>query len=265
MKAKYKTYNRSKNSKFTQTFTQLLDMDQLKAFIGLLYLQGLFKSGNEDVRSLWATDGTGRDIFRATMSLPRFLFILYALRFDDAITRKERLKTDKLAAVSNIFNKYVSMCNANYCPGPNVTIDEMLVAFRGRCSFKMYIPSKPAKYGIKIQIMADSETHYMVNAEIYSGADIQEKSKEKIKDRPAKKLSKPTEVVLRLTVPIVGSNRNVTGDNWYSSVEVVTELKECNLTYVGTMKKNKGKQRYVAKNAIYLFVLNVQLNFVQNV
>lgn len=49
----------------------------------------------------------------------------------------------------------------------------------------------------------------------------------------------PTQSVVKLCKPIVNSNRNVTADNWFSSLEVVDELLKRNLTYVGTMKKDK--------------------------
>ncbi|KAJ4430617.1 hypothetical protein ANN_19206 [Periplaneta americana] len=35
------------------------------------------------------------------------------------------------------------------------------------------------------------------------------------------------------------SNRNITGDNWFSSVELVDELLKVGLTYIGTVRKNK--------------------------
>ncbi|GBP57547.1 hypothetical protein EVAR_40075_1 [Eumeta japonica] len=51
----------------------------------------------------------------------------------------------------------------NYVPGTNVTIDEQLLAFRGRCKFRMYIPKKPAKYGVKLEMICDSGTKYMID------------------------------------------------------------------------------------------------------
>lgn len=138
------------------TYTKDLDMIELKAFIGLLYLSGIMKSGHEDVVSLFASDGTGRDIFRAVMSVSRFLFILINLRFDDQATRNERKIYDKLAAIRELWDLFIINCQSYYTPGENVTIDEMLVPFRGRCSFKMYMPKKPSKYGIKIMCMCDS-------------------------------------------------------------------------------------------------------------
>ncbi|XP_050310762.1 piggyBac transposable element-derived protein 4-like [Anthonomus grandis grandis] len=168
--AKYKSFKRRRAArrKFQPTFIAKTSEDELKAFFGLLYFQGVFKSGHEDLRSMWCTDGIGRDIFRATISLARFSFLLCCLRFDDLQTRKERIKLDKLAPISEVFNTFVDNAPEMYNPGDNVTLDEMLVPFRGRCGFRMYIPSKPAKYGLKVQILADSKTHYMLNAEIYT-------------------------------------------------------------------------------------------------
>ncbi|XP_030745484.1 piggyBac transposable element-derived protein 3-like [Sitophilus oryzae] len=231
---KYRKFKRRLHSKkkCRPVFTSDTTLSEMRAFLGLLYLQGIFKSGHEDIRSMWATDGTGRPIFRATMSLARFSFLLSCIRFDDVTTRKERTITNKLAAISEFFDKFVENSKLSYSPGYYLTVDEMLIPFRGRCSFRMFIPSKPAKYGIKVQILTDAKTHYMVNAEIYCGAEI--KTAE-----PKSKLSNPTRVVLRLAQCVEGTKRNITGDNWYSSVELLEALKEKKITYVGTLKKNK--------------------------
>lgn len=62
-------------------FTNHTDKIELEAFIGLLYLSGVLKSNHEDVESLFATDGTGRNIFRSTMTLMRFFFSNIRLAF----------------------------------------------------------------------------------------------------------------------------------------------------------------------------------------
>ncbi|XP_045463858.1 piggyBac transposable element-derived protein 3-like [Harmonia axyridis] len=214
----------------------IIQTKKIEAFIGLLYLTGILKSGHEDLRSLWANDGTGRDIFRCTMSLARFSFLLSCIRFDDDSTRKERLKENKLAAISELFNQFVHNSKSCYSPFLHLTIDEMLVPFRGCCGFRMFMPSKPAKYGIKIQVLADAKTHYMVNTEIYCGKQTPSKAcLEK-----GEKLSLPTQVVMRLIEPVKGSNRNITTDNWYTSLELANALKKEKLTLVGTLRKNKA-------------------------
>ncbi|KAJ4429237.1 hypothetical protein ANN_26240 [Periplaneta americana] len=88
----------------TVLFTNHIDTVELNAFLGLLYLNGVFKSGNEDPKGLWNADGTGRDIFRATMSLDRFRFLLIAIWFDDPAERELRKENgDRTAAISEIF------------------------------------------------------------------------------------------------------------------------------------------------------------------
>lgn len=227
MKVKYKNQN--------LPYVKEIDILELKALIGLLVFSSVFKSGNESVHSLYATDGTGREIFRCTMSKERFLYLLNALRFDDPSTRKERQKSDPGAAISEIFDQFIKNCQEHYSLGEYVCIDEMLVAFRGKSKFKIYMPKKPAKYGLKIMAMTDARTNYLSNAFLYVGKDCYGKT---LNERE-RQLRKPTQSVLRLVEPIVGSNRNVTADDWVSSLELVKELKKKQLTYVGTLNKNK--------------------------
>ncbi|KAJ8893888.1 hypothetical protein PR048_006489 [Dryococelus australis] len=81
-------------------YTQHTYIPELEAFFGLLHLAGDFKSNQEDTCSLFATERIGRDIFRATMSKNRYIFLLAALRFDDPSTRDERKENDPLSGIS---------------------------------------------------------------------------------------------------------------------------------------------------------------------
>lgn len=83
--------------------------------------------------------------------------------------------------------------------------------------------------------LTDSRSHYLFNAYIYAGQNTDGLTL----DHTEIKFSKPTQSVLRLSKPIQGSNRNITADNWFSSIELVELLKKKKLTYVGTNKKNK--------------------------
>nr|CAH7768586.1 unnamed protein product [Callosobruchus chinensis] len=220
-----------------ETRTEMKDVDaiEMKAFLGLLIYSAVFKSNHEDVRLLFATDGTGRDIFRAVMSRERFTVLLASLRFDNPDDRNERQKTEPTAAISNVFQKFFKNSQKVYSLGANVCVDEMLIGFRGRCKFKMFMPQKPAKYGIKLMLLTDARTAYAYNGYIYSG-----KNSDGVElTQSESKFAKPTQAVLRLSKPIHGTNRNITADNWFSSIELVNTLKERKLTFVGTLKKNK--------------------------
>lgn len=217
-------YIRERDARFT-------DMVELKAFIGLLYLAGVFHANRMNLEDLWGKDNFGVEMFRLVMSLKRFKFLLRVIRFDDRTTRAERRSVDKLAAIRDVFSVFVDNCKNSYSPGQNVTIDEMLAGFRGRCSFRQYIPSKPNKYGIKIFSLVDAEIWYTHNLEIYPG---------KQPEGPFETSYKPSDVVKRLSEPIYGTGRNITADNWFTDTEVVNFLKNKKLSYVGTIKKING-------------------------
>src|SRR5215475_10409512 len=68
-----------------------------------------------------------------------------------------RKTKDKLAAIQFILDEFVKNCKSTYCLSEFFTIDEMLVPFRGRCSFIQYVPNKPEKYGIKIFALCDAK------------------------------------------------------------------------------------------------------------
>ncbi|XP_069612129.1 piggyBac transposable element-derived protein 4-like isoform X3 [Ranitomeya imitator] len=201
------------------------DVTAMNAYIGLLLLAGVYKSYGESTKSLWNSE-TGRHIFRATMSLERFHEISRVLRFDKT-DRSERRSTDKLAPIRDLWSKWVEILPKCYNTVENFTVDEQLVSFRGRCPFRQYIPSKPAKYGIKIWTLCDSKTSYAANVQVYIGKNPLE--------RPEK--NQGMRVVLDLTHGLKG--RNVTCDNFFTSYQLGQMLQKNNITMLGTVRKNK--------------------------
>ncbi|XP_047543237.1 piggyBac transposable element-derived protein 3-like [Vanessa atalanta] len=136
-----------------------------------------------------------------------------------------------MAPIRTIFEKFVDCCQKAYTPNEYMTIDEMLFAFRGRCGFRVYILSKPAKYGIKVQALVDAKSFYTVNLEVYAG---------KQPTGPYFVSNKAYDVVDRLVQPISCTNRNITFDNWFTSYELVVHLlNEHKLTSTGTVRNNK--------------------------
>lgn len=206
------------------------DLIELKAFIGLLYLAGAYKSNRLLLEELWGKNGDGIEKFGLVMNVKRFKFMLRCLRFDDKTTRSERKKVDCLAAIRDVFEMFVQNCKKCYTPGENLTIDEMLPGFRGRCSFRQYIPSKPNKYGIKMYALVDSRMVYTLNLEVYVG---------KQPEGPFQLSNKPSDVVMRMTEPVLGSERNIVADNWFTDFGLVNLLKQNKLSYVGTVRKDK--------------------------
>lgn len=206
-------------------------IDELKALLGLLYISGVMKSNHRNITDLFRNDGMGVEIFRLTMSLERFKFLLRNIRLDNKITRPERQKFDKLAAVREFFDEFNGNLPKYFSLSQFATIDEMLWAFRGRCGFRVYIPSKPNKYGLKIYALTDSKMFYTAKLEIYIGQQP---------IGPYKQDTSNISLVPRLCEPIWGSKRNITIDNFFTSTALTnTLLIDHQLTVIGTLRKNK--------------------------
>lgn len=220
-----------RKSKYTseQRYLQEINKTELMALFGLLYFAGVLKDAHLSLEDMWS-EKFGVAIFRYTMTKNRFEFLINCLRFDDKTTRAERKVVDKFTPIRKIWDLFITNCESNYTPYEYVTIDEQLLNFRGRCSFKMYLPNKPDKYGLKIVMMCDAKTYYMCSAIPYTGKDP---------NRNPQDGSIPTQYVMKLSKIIAGTNRNITMDNWFSSFELAQKLLENKLTMVGTLRKNK--------------------------
>ncbi|KAL7635293.1 UNVERIFIED_CONTAM: hypothetical protein RMT77_014360 [Armadillidium vulgare] len=103
------------------------------------------------------------------MSEEHFAFLINTLRFDDSDTRVARQETDRFAAIRSIWDIFIANCGKMYIPNENITVDEQLLSFKGNCPFRMYIPNKPAKYGIKIVLANDTKSKYLLGAIPYLG------------------------------------------------------------------------------------------------
>ncbi|TWW71426.1 hypothetical protein D4764_17G0009090 [Takifugu flavidus] len=206
-----------------------MDETDLQAYLGLLILAGVYRSRGEAAASLWDAE-SGRPIFRATMPLKLFHTYSRLLRFDDRESRPARRVTDKRAAIREVWDKWVERLPYLFNPGPDVTVDEQLVPFRGRCPFRQYMPSKPAKYGIKSWVACDAKSSYAWNMQIYTGKPTS--------GCPEK--NQGMGVVLDVTEGLRG--HNVTCDNFFTSYELGQQLLKRKITMVVSYlpKKNKN-------------------------
>ena len=157
------------------------------------------------------------------MPRDRFKIFLRFLRFDDLETRRARQATHPLAPIRHIIDGIKATLLSIYTPGQWTTFDEHLCRYRGRCSFKQFIPSKPDRYGIKIFKLVDALNYFPITFEIYCGK--QELS------------NKPKELVLRLS-SVLKPGHIICADNYFSSLSLsFTLVEDLGIYYLGTLRK----------------------------
>ena len=218
------------------------DDTDIWALIGIMFTYGHLKQNMVDVDTIWSTS-YGAPVIQCAMSRTRFRELMNALRVDDKATRSDRRARDKFAPIRDLWNEFEVTLRRHYIPGTNITIDEQLVPFRGRCGFLQYLPSKPDKYGMKLFWAEDSETLYPLACIQYLGKEAR---------NPQEEFGKT--VTLSLCQPYFGTNRNINADSFFADQDLAMELLNNGLTLVGTVRQNKRflPPEFVAKNGLQL-------------
>ncbi|CAF1167844.1 unnamed protein product [Rotaria sordida] len=205
-----------------------LDYIELEAFLGLLIQAGAEFSHHQSLVELWDISRS-RPIYHATMSLERFKNLLRFLRFDD---RQRRDKSDRLAPIRYVFQSFTKQLPQHFIPSENITVDEQLVPFRGRCCFVQYMPKKPAKYGLKFWTLCDVKIRYVLALELCTG---------KVGNTVQRNIS--TNIVLHLVDQLpknVQQGRNITFDRYFSDFNLVQNLLERKMTSLGVVNHKRS-------------------------
>lgn len=204
------------------------DRVEIEAFFGLLILAGAFKAHHRSTVDLWS-QRDGQPVFRATMSRQRFCELKSFLRFDDTLRRD---KEDPLAPVRKASETFFLKLGCYVAAPEFITVDEQLLEFHGRVKFRQYIASKPGKFGIKIYWLCSSDGEYVFNGVVYIGA---KSINECFINASA---SHGEAVVKQLIEPYLDNGRNLTVDNYFTSIHLADDLSARKTTLVGTIRRN---------------------------
>ena len=98
-----------------------------------------------------------------------FSFLYRHISFDDETTRDIRSKSDRFAAVRNIFELFNNQCMNNMAPCDYLSLDETLYAMRNQIGFKQFNPNKPSKYGMLFKSINAARYPYTYIASPYAG------------------------------------------------------------------------------------------------
>lgn len=127
---------------------------------------------DRDYKKYWSTNPLIRTTFLKTvMPRNRFQSILEFLHFNDnTLYNLNDPDRDRLYKIRPVAKYLVSKFKTVYTPEQHVAIDKELVLWKDRVGVKQYIPSKRARFGIKIFSLCES-SGYLWNSFVCIGKD----------------------------------------------------------------------------------------------
>ena len=82
---------------------------------------------------------------------------------------KDHPQYDKSYKVRHFITKVVENWQTSYYPDREVSVDESIIAFKGRTTMMQYMPQKPHKWGLKAWALCESKSGYVYNWGLYTG------------------------------------------------------------------------------------------------
>ena len=219
--------------------------EEMSAFIGLLIMMGIdHKSCLEDY---WSTDpylinpGISKVMTRCRFQqLHRYFHLADAVtdpkRVADEEERKKRMIAEPLYKVDPWLKPVLECCQTKFQMGQDISIDEGMVAFKGRSLLKQRLPHKPDKDGFKVWQVCDSDTSYISNFEPYLGVKYLGQQEGRKKEKGAIQ-----EMVMRMLKPFKGKNHILFCDSLFTKVETAVNLAKENTYMVGSYNKRNRK------------------------
>ena len=134
-------------------------------------------------------------IFSAMMRRDRFEYIRKMLYSVDPLGVDHDKPLCKLETFLKILR---TQFRTVYIPEQHIAIDEYLSLWKGRLKFKVHIPSKRERYGIKIYMLCESHTGYLSDFIVYTGVDTVYPEPGITLPKPFEDYSSPSEIVLIL-------------------------------------------------------------------
>ncbi|XP_019716746.1 piggyBac transposable element-derived protein 4-like [Hippocampus comes] len=205
---------------------------ELKTFFGLTFLTSYVKKPS--VSLYWSMDEIdATPHFGQTMPRNRFQTIWKFLHYNNDVSQDD---SDKMYKVRPVLDYIVEKFKELYQPGQNICIDEGMMQWKGRVSFRVYNPKKPVKYGIKSYILCDSASGYCFNMQ----PDVKE-------------ARTTSEIVFSLLDRLPGHGYTLYMDDSYNSVAMCELLLGAETNVCGILRKNRGEPqifRTVRKNEL---------------
>ncbi|KAM7298741.1 piggyBac transposable element-derived protein 3-like [Ixodes scapularis] len=199
---------------------------ELEQYIGIYLMMGLVQMPS--VRCYWE-NGTRFPVVADVMPRNRFEKLMRLIHFTDNHQATEDTKRDKAWKIRTWLNSLQENLQSVEQEELN-SVDEMMISFTGRCPMKQYMPAKPNPWGIKLWGRAGS-SGFLYQFDVYQGQAKQHYL-----------FGLGGDVTLRMCEFLPQQKGyKIAADNYFTSLDLATELSKRGLGFVGTIRRNRLK------------------------
>ena len=183
------------------------------------------KSYCEANPTLFSIDG-----ITALFSRTRFIDIYTNLCLRSPSEKPPSTK-DRIFKIAPVISEIISQSNKYYKPEREITIDESMISFRGRCSLVQYMPAKPVKYGLKAFLLCEAKTGYVLKWRLYTGDPMDSDQNYGLTYKVLRDLCKDFQ----------GKGNILFTDRYYTSLQAYSDLKKLGIGACGTIQLDRSK------------------------
>jgi len=213
--------------------------EEMKRFIGLTLLMGVVRKPK--IASYWSTDFTmNTPVFPGVMKRNRYQLMLrfWHLNDNDRCPPPDSPNTDRLYKIRPVVDHLFEKFQTTYAVGREVSVDESLLLWKGRLSFKQYLPLKRSRFGIKLYKLCESETGYVYRFFVYVGK-LSSPITCPPSHAPPPDFGATETIVWYLTMPLFDAGHCLYVDNFYTSLPLFRALYARRTLACGTIRSNR--------------------------
>ena len=170
----------------------------------------------------WSTDTMIiTPMFGQLFSRDMFLMLLKYLHFND---NPNQVEGDRLYKIKPVINDLRKKFRSLVIPYKNLCIDESLILWKGRLTFKQYIPTKRHRFGIKVFVICDCQIRVVLDFIAYTGSSADFDLDQN--------LGKSGSIVMVLMTPYLNKGHSLFVNNWYTRSRLFENYTNAKPVYV---------------------------------
>lgn len=131
-------------------------------------------------------------------------------------------------------NMLITKFNAVFTPFSSVSIDEMIIGWKGRWQYKQFNASKPKKYHIKSFGLVDSATGYVLDLLTYYGSNTSYDPELDVDSHGSNSIK-----IFQSLLSHIGKGYHIFADRWYTTRVLLDYLLDKGIYFSGTVQAQR--------------------------